>query len=76
MSKSKVLSTHLKIKTLSQFLGPDTAVAYNFVLPSSTETMTAIGYWFLHSTFRRSNMIAGHLFVAERKVNFAEEEGD
>ena len=76
MSKSKALSTNSKIKALSHFLDPDTAVADNLVPPSSTERMMAIGYWLLHSTFRCSNMIAGYLFVAERNQRIAKEEGD
>ena len=71
-----MLSTHLKIKTLSQFLDPGTAVADNSVLPSPVETTTVTGCWFLRSTSRCLSMIAGSLFVAERNPRTAEEEGD
>ena len=76
MTKSKVLSTHFKIKALSHFLDPDTAVADNLVLQSPTKRMTAIGHWLPHSTSRCLNMVAGYLFVAEWKKRIAEEEGD
>ena len=76
LSKSKVLSTHLKTKTLSHFLDPDTAVADNFVLPSPMGTTTVIGCWFLYSTSRCLNRIAGSLFVAGGNARIAEEEGD